>query len=316
MPTVRDAEIENLIALFNGRGVKFYHACQYKDFKTYLEIGGVPSRNVMEQSGLPYTPFDTDEVDRNNYVWSMVFGNLQDFGVAFAQGQRNDYTAPTPNPYGPILLIFNPAILREAEDVAICLRSAGGMNFNRDNEALPNTESVNRIFEYENVEEAPNEYSRSYVAFAGTLRERFNDNNAMTPEVSCGVENEKLSFNQLFRIVVDPYVINNQSLSAKVRSLRNQYGLNGVVWERLYRQGENRIEMKQELANILLQEFVTIPQIIQNEDNSEDLRDWAKRIQRGNMTFFYNRFGRYLRTGTVFELNDEGEQEVVKDLLL
>lgn len=308
MPTIGGAEIANLIALFNERGVKFYHACQYKDFKTYLELGGIPSRNVMEQSSLSYTPFDTDNVDRNNYVWNMVFGNLQDFGVAFAQGQRNDNTAPTPNPYGPILLILNPEIFMEAADIAICLRSASGMNFNRDTEALPDTETVNRIFEYENVVDAPNQYARAYVAFSGTLRDRFNNNNAMTPEVSCAVENEILSFNQLLRIIIDPYVINNQSLAAKVRSLKNQYGLNGVVWERLYRQGENRLEMKQELANILLHEFVAIQQIIQNEDNSENLRDWATRIEKGNMTFFYNRFTRYLMTGTILELNDEGDQ--------
>jgi len=308
MPTIGGSEIENLIALFNERGVKFYHACQYKDFKTYLELGGIPSRNVMEQSSLPYTPFDTDNVDRNNYVWNMVFGNLQDFGVAFAQGQRNDNTAPTPNPYGPILLILNPEVYIEATDIAICLRSAGGMNFNRDTEALPDTETVNRIFEYENVDDAPNQYARSYVAFSGTLRERFNNNNAMTPEVSCAVENEILSFNHLLRIIIDPYVINNQSLAARVRSLKNQYGLNGVAWERLYRQGENRLEMKQELANMLLHEFVSIQQIIQNEDNSQNLRDWATRIEKGNMTFFYNRFAKYLRTGTILELNDEGDQ--------
>lgn len=308
MPTISGAEIDSVIALFNERGVKFYHACQYKDFKTYLDLGGIPSRNVMEQSNLPYTPFDTDNVDKNNYVWKMVFGNLQDFGVAFAQGQRNENTAPTPNPYGPILLILNPEVLMEAADIAICLRSAGGMNFQRDNEALPDAETVNRIFEYENLDDAPNQYAKSYIAFSGTLRERFNNINAMTPEISCAVENEILSFNQLIRIIIDPYVINNQGLVAKVGSLKNQYGLNGVVWERLYRQGENRFAMKQDLANLLLHGFVDIQQVIQNEGNSEDLRDWARRIHRGNMTFFYNRFVRYLRTGTILELNGEGDQ--------
>lgn len=305
MPTIKGTEIENLIALFNKRGVKFYHACQYKDFKTYLNLGGLPSRNAMEN--LPYTLFDTDKADRVNCVWNMVFGNLQDSGSSFAKGRRNPNTAPTPNPYGPILLIFNPEIFREAADIAICLRSAGEKKFNRDNEALPNAETVNRIFKHEKISDAPNE--KSYIAFKDVLIERFSDNNAKTPEVSCAVQNEILSFNQLLKIIVDPYIINNQSLTTKVTSLENQYGLNGVVEERSYKWGEKRFEMKQELANLLLQEDVTIPQIIKKEELSEDLRDWATRIQgSSNMTFFYNRFRKYLKIGTILELKDEGEQ--------
>lgn len=309
MPNIRGSEIESLIALLQERDVKFYHACQYVDFKTYLRLDGIPSRNVLELSRLPYTQFDTDQVDKENDVWNLVFGNLQDFGVAFAQGRRSENTAPTPNPYGPILLIFNPEIFKEAIDVAICLRSAGGMNFNRDVEGLAN-DCVNRIFKYENIDNAPNQYAKSYVAFGNTLRQRFNDNNAMTPEVSCNVINQKLSFNHLIRIIVDPYVINNQSLIEKVRTLKNQYGLNGVLWERRYRKGEKRFQMKQELANILLSELVTISQIIQNENYSEDIRKWALRIQKGNITFFYNRFAKYLRTGTLLELRDESQEDM------
>ena len=311
MTTIRGAEIENLITLFNTRGVKFYHACQYKDFKTYLKIVGVPSRNIMEQRGLPYTPFDTDENDRNNSVWDMVFGNLSDSGTSFAYGKIKDTTAPTPNPYGPILLAFKPEVFREAEDVAICLRSAGAKDFNRENEALPNIESVNRIFKHENIEDAPNEYSRSYVAFSDTLKERFRGRNEWKPEVSCATENEILSFNQLFKIIVDPYVINNQSLIEKIRVLKKQYSLNISIDERTYTQGENRFETMQELANLLLQEpaTVTIQQIIQNHDQTSDsLRDWATRIQTGNVSFSYDRFVNYLKIGTLLDLAKESEQ--------
>ena len=42
---------------------------------------------------------------------------------------------------------------------------------------------------------------------------------------------------------------------------------------------------------------------VDNQNNSENIRDWARRIQNGNVTFFYNRFARYLRTGTLLELN-------------
>jgi len=308
MPTISGNEIENLITLFNNRGLKFYHACQYKDFKTYINLGGVPSRNLMENSGLPFTPFDTDDADRNNSVWNKVFGNLQDFGFGFAQGQRNPNTAPTPNPYGPVLLIFNPEVFREAVDVAICLRSAGGRNFDREQEALESADEVNRIFSYENIDDAPNDYAKAYIKRRDELQQTFGDPEAMTPEVSCIVENEKLSFLHLDKIIVDPYVFNGLNLKDKVNEIKRNNHLNGVVWARLYKRGETRMEMKQELANLLLDNFVSIPQLIQNEILSENLRDYASRIQRGEMTFFYNRFARYLRTGTILELNGEGNQ--------
>ena len=311
MPTISGAEIENLITLFNSRDQKFYHACQYKDFKTYVELGGVPSRNLMEQSGLPFTPFDTDATDRNNAVWNKVFGNLSDFGLGYAQGKKSTNTAPAPNPYGPILLMFNPEVFREATDVAICLRSAGGRDFNRENEALSTATEVNRIFKFENLAEVPenNEYAKSYIKYSGELQEEFEDPDAMTPEVSCVVENEKFSFEHLFRIEVDPFVINNIQLREKINQIKIQNGLNGVVWARLYKRGENRMEMKQELANLLLDNITTIPQIIQNEANSERLRDWATRLQAGRITWLYDRYAKYLRTGTILELTSEVENQ-------
>lgn len=309
MTTIRDAEIENLITLFNARGVKFYHACQYKDFKTYLKIGGIPSRNIMEQNDLPYTPFDTDANDRNNSVWNMVFGNLADSGFGFAMGKKNKNTAPVPTPYGPILLELNPAVFREAGDVAVCLRSAGAKNFNRENEALPDAETMNRIFRYENIEDAPTDYEKSYVAFTDALKERFPNHNAKAPEVSCATENEVLSFKQLRKIIVDPYVINGHSLVEKVKALKSKHALNGYCDKRKYKLDGNKFEIMQELANLLLQEGLvpatTIPQIIKNQDtHSEDLRAWAARIQTGKVTFHYDRFIKYLHSGTLLELSN------------
>lgn len=302
MTTITGPEIEKIINLFNKRGVKFYHACQYKDFKTYIELCGVPSRNLMEQSGLPYTPFDTDETDKTSAVWNKVFGNLQDFGFSFAGGQRNPRTAPTPNPFGPVLFIFNPEVFREAKDIAICLRSAGGRNFNRENEALPTATEVNRIFLYEEIEDAPNGYARANIKFTAGLREEFNDPGAKTPEVSCIVENERFSFNHLCNIMIDPYVINNQNLFQKVRKIKNENGLHGRIEARTYSEGQFRII--QELANFILQDIISIPQIIENKNCSENLWNWATKIQTGNIIYQFDRFAGYLRIGTILELNE------------
>jgi hypothetical protein len=124
-------KIEGLVALFRARGVSLYHACQYKDFVSYLELGGVPSRFVLAHGGLESTPFATDEADQKNGVWDKVFFNLEDFGCTFANGGR-----AVPNPYGPVLLRLRPSVLLGAKDVAVCLRSAGTRGFDRRRESL------------------------------------------------------------------------------------------------------------------------------------------------------------------------------------
>ncbi len=301
MSFIQGEQIYRLIKLFKEREVQFYHACQYKDFKTYLQLSGVPSRQLMQASGLPYTPFDTDDVDQKNGVWDKVFGNLSDFGWSFAQGRRNENTAPTPNPYGPVLLVFNPEAFAEIIDIAICLRSAGADNFNRDGESLGSVEEIDRIFKH-NLDDAPNNYAKAYIKFSQALQQEFNNPQAMSPEVSCTVSNERISFRHLSKIIVDPYQINNQILIAKVRQLKQKFRLNGVVWERRYSQG--RREVKQEFANLLIEKNITVDEVINDNQASQDLKDWASRIKKGgNKTITaYNRFSQYLRSGTILEL--------------
>lgn len=303
MPAICGNDIGDLVELFNARGAKFYHACQLKDFKTYANLGGVPSRNVMEQSQLPYTPFDTDNSDRYHAIWNKVFGNLSDFGFSFAQGRLNPNTAPTPNPYGPILLIFNPKVFLEATDVAICLRSAGGRAFDRDNEALPSFESVNRIFAHEDVSSAPNAYAKAYIKYATDLQNTFGDPNASTPEVSCTVANEILGFQHLDRVIVDPYRIDGLELMRVVNNIKTDNRLPGALWPRRYNDG--KLTIMQELAEILLNSSVSVEEIIENSSLPMELRDWAGRIQNGNVTFFFNRFAKYLRSGTLLELRND-----------
>jgi len=304
MPLIQGQEIRNLINLLNERGVKIYHACQYKDFKTYLQIGGIPSRNLMENSRLPYTEFDTDNVDRTNEVWNKVFANLSDFGFPFARGNWSKNKAPTPNPYGPILFILNPEVLTEAIDIAICLRSAGGRDFNRVAESLGTIDEINRIFQY-SIEGAPNEYAKAYIKYSQDLKRDFNNLQAMTPEVSCTINNERFSFNSIEKIIVDPYIISGRNLLDKVRNLHREYQLGGVIWQRLY--DFNREQMIQELANLLFQRYVAIGDIARNEGNSENLRDWARRIISGGIGWQYERCARYLRSGTILELHNEVE---------
>lgn len=85
MAIVDKQEIEKIITSLEARDAKLYHACQLEDFKSYLALGGVPSRNKLLGSGLKFTEFDTDTIDKQNKVWDKVFGNFSDFGQVFAR---------------------------------------------------------------------------------------------------------------------------------------------------------------------------------------------------------------------------------------
>lgn len=311
MPIIQGDEINDLVDLLNSRRVRFYHACHLKDFKSYIQLGGVPSRSLLEESGLPFTAFDTDDVDKENDVWEKVFGNLQDFGSAFAQGTWSQNTAPTPNPYGPIQLVFNPEVFLEATDVAICLRSAGGNNFDRAIESL-GIGSVNRIFQYEDIGQAPTELSRAYIARNTLLRQRFNNPDAMSPEVSCTVPDQKFTFNHIYGVIVDEYTIANLNLRHRVRELKNAADIGGWINTRFYSDGRSAV--KQEFGGLLIPGVLTPQEIVAHETTSEGLKSWAGRIIQGDRTFFFNRFANYLRNGTILELQNDS-QELQNNLL-
>jgi hypothetical protein len=196
--------IPTLVNLFTSRNVHLYHSCQYQDFCTYLELGGIPSREKIERAKLSMTPFTTDGNDKGNKVWDKVFLNMEDYGKIFASGG-----AGVPTVYGPILFRFRPTALLNATDVAICLRSAGASNFNRQAEALKKISDVEKLFYF--PANQPN------LKIRPLLQKEFGEN-AQSVEISCSYPKGILPFDALVDIVVDPYVINGQELSSIVMS--------------------------------------------------------------------------------------------------
>src|SRR5688572_21785029 len=134
-------QLSEVVGLLERRGVSLWHASQLVDLESYAEIGGIPSRSLLEQAGLPFTGFATDAKDRSGGLWPKVFANLSDFGWAFAHG-----AAAIPNPYGPIAFQIRPTALLRASDAAFCLRSAGAPGFHRDGESLRTLDDLDRVF--------------------------------------------------------------------------------------------------------------------------------------------------------------------------
>lgn len=290
---IEGEDIERLIQLLTERGASVYHACQFLDFQSYLQVGGIPSRAHLEVQGLPFTGFETDDNDQINSVWDNVFLNLSDFGKTFANG----YTA-VPNPYGPILLRLRPEALHEASDVAICLRSAGASGFSRENETLQ-FHDVDRFFAHPAAEGFP---QSEWVKFRSQLEQDFDLPGACDPEISCTVISGRLSMKYVIDARVDHYVLRGKLLRDRVHDLRSASGARFAVRERGYRQGRNT--MLCELACILAN-CDQIPSLLSvNEDQSagQDLRDWARGLLSRDLEYQFIRFAKYWREGTLLPL--------------
>ena len=94
MPLIEGNDIGYLSNLFSDRNVFFYHACQLKDFRTYIQAVGIPLRNLMDGNQNDFTEFETDAADKENEVWNLMFGNLWDYGSTFANKMWGENSAP------------------------------------------------------------------------------------------------------------------------------------------------------------------------------------------------------------------------------
>lgn len=301
MAVMRGRDIEEVVQILRERGAYIYHACQLKDFRSYLQLGGVPSRQVLEQSGLPYTPFDTDESDREGELWDKVFVNIQDFGVTYARFGANGGTLATPNPYGPILFIFEPDILLTADDLSITLRSAGAEGFDRHGECLPSPDRVHHLFMHVDPDDAPNDLARAYPAFSNELQQRFRWDGARSVEMNCEVRRGLFRFDRLRKVLVDEYNFSRSSLFEIVSSVLQAGRLPADVYLRSYIR-ELRVQQINELASLLVGRSLTLEDLAKMSSLPTVLGSWVARLRRAEMDFNFNRFARYLRHGTLLEM--------------
>lgn len=279
-------EIKDVVRLLQQRKVKLYHACQLIDFQSYLRLGGIPSRALLESEKLLYTRFDSDNDDRTNKVWDKVFGNLSDFGASFGSEK-----AATPTVYGPILFRIKPEALNKATDLAICLRSASGKNFDREAESFSSVEEVGRLFKHPMGHEKP-----EWLKNKEELQKEFSIPRASFPEFSCTVESEKIPLNYVEFIRVDSYVIQSRSLCDWVKQLATANEQSFCIHVR------NRCPpFTNELAEILANaDYIpTLLDLCHSLDTSAELRAWAKALIANDLEYQFRRFATYLIDGTL-----------------
>jgi hypothetical protein len=281
-------EIQSLVNLFEKRHLSLYHACQLIDFESYLALGGIPSRALLESKQAKFTTFDTDGTDLENRVWDKVFVNLSDFGRGFAQGAKS-----VPNPYGPILFEIKPKALLEASDVAVCLWSAGAKGFNRESEALNTLEDINRLFVHPSNSGTP--YS-TYIKFRNKLEQDFGKQKAQDPEISCTVPNGVFSTQYVSLVRVDPYIVNYQSLRDRIEAIKQKCQVPFPIYERGYFK-ESRRNFYNEIAERIGEEIPTLHALASDDTCSQPLRVWAGQIPQ--LEWQFQRYATYLHNGTL-----------------
>jgi hypothetical protein len=284
--------LDELVAHLEERQASVFHTCQLHDLPSYFGLGGIPSHAHLEAHRARYTPMDTDFIDKVNGVWGKVFVNLADFGRVFAQGG-----CATPSCFGPVNIQIHPAALLEAEDVAICLRSAGAEGFDRRRESLTEVAQVDRLFRYP----AASPFPRSIEFKVGdSLKNEFG--RSSVPELSCTVTSGRLSLDRAVVIWVDPYSVNGEALVDQVCGLVNQYGLNCCVKERFCRQ--ERKPLYNEFAHLAMKGMYTLDAILASPEISDELRAFLGDLQARGPLYQLDRYLRYLRSGT---LNSTGK---------
>lgn len=289
----RTSDIELLVDRLVARDVSLWHACQLRDYEAYLEIGGIPSRSLMEHAHVAFTPFVTDATDRSGGVWSKVFANLNDFGAAFAHGAE-----AVPNPYGPIVFQIRPTVLARASDVAITLRSAGGHDFDREKESLDSLEELEHVFR--NPPNAPFP-ERSFLRYGDELRTVFAPKyeNAASTEVSLSIDPELIPLSEVVVIWVDPIAPLTTSLFDSVTGSAERLGHDLRVKPRhVY------AERRAILDDVV--KFLTdapsrpsLRSLAGRGDLEQSTRDWASTLLRRDLDWQFTRFATYLMDGTL-----------------
>ena len=284
-------EIQSLVNLLQERNVSLYHACQLIDFDSYLALGGISSRELLEKSGKQFTPFATDTKDKINGVWDKVFVNLSDFGRTFARGGKS-----VPNPYGPILFEMYPKALLDASDVAVCLRSAGETGFNRETEALDTVEDIDRLFVH-----PINHPNSTYIEYADELKQKFERQEAQSPEISCTVPNANngvFSIRYVKLIRIDPYIVNGQHLRYWAQRIKQKYQMNFPIYERSEYK-EPRRNFYNEIADRIGENIPTLQALASDTTCSEPLRGWTEQILKSKLEYQFQRYTKYLYNGTL-----------------
>ena len=199
---------------FAARQVRFYHAENLRNFRTYCEARAVLCREeLMVQDPAHFTQFRSDDDDARLGVLGRVFGNIYDFGAIFSRAPQS-----IPNIYGPILLIFAPSVFSMMADIRITPQSIATHLGSWAQASIRTNAQVDTLVEGDN--------------FGSPI-----NTNWHFCELSC--DNRRLPFDHLEEIVVEPITVCGSRLVEVVRAEALSRGIRTLIRERPFRLNSN-----------------------------------------------------------------------------
>lgn len=209
------ASLDSYIAQrFAARQVRFFHAENLRNFRTYCEARAVLCReDLMARDPDFFTRFRSDADDRRLDVLNRVFGNVYDFGAIFARAPQ-----AVPNIYGPILLVFAPTVFSVMTDIRITPQSIATHLESWLQASITSTEQVDDLVGGDDFG-SPISSSWYYC------------------ELSCA--NRSLPFPFLEEIIVEPISVGGLRLVDLVRAEAGAHGVRTLIRERHFRSDAN-----------------------------------------------------------------------------
>ena len=285
-------DILTVMNLLEQRRVTLYHACHLIDLESYFKLGGIPSRNLLETEKLAYTSFQTDQARPDDWVWNNVSLQLIDFGNPFARNCNN-----LPNKYGPILLEIDPAALKEAEGVAVCLRPGQPDDYIKDRLSVLKPEKVEHIFRY--TQDAPFP-EKTYFKPADQMAQTFGANLAV-PEIHCRLKTERLPFDYVTQILVDNYRIVDHYLREWAFMIQQQYGNRIPIMQR-YCPYDIGGKLTNALAKILTDESPSLEDLTRSDH--DEVKSWAAFLSDNHLDTDFEQFAQGMQAGTIFPVKN------------
>jgi hypothetical protein len=296
MPMFVGKDIPSVITLLENRRVTLYHACHLVDLESYFKLGGIPSRSLLEAENLSYTSLLMDETSPEDWVWNKVPFQLIDFGNRFARDPNN-----LPNRYGPILLEIDPAALKEAKKVAVCLRPGNPEDYRNNAVSILDFEKTEHIFRYTLDAPFP---EKTYFKTPAEMAKHFGEKkeNELIPEIHCLFDSEKLPFKYVTQMLVDNYRIVDHYLREWAFMIQQQYHNRIPIMQR-YCPYDIGGKLTNTLGKLMTDASPTLDDLTNIEN--DQIRPWAKFLIENGLEAKYDQFVGSMRQGTILPVKNQ-----------
>ena len=104
----------DVATVIRSHNAKIFHAHQLLDARHYFQQGGILARSILTQQNR-FTQFEITDggIDQKYGVFDAIFFNLYDQARGAINGKG------IANSYGPILFVFDPEALHEADKTIV-----------------------------------------------------------------------------------------------------------------------------------------------------------------------------------------------------